>query len=111
MSWSAKKQSTVARSSTEAEYRAMGQTAADIVWIQQLLTELHTSLPSPPILWCDNRYAMALASNSMFHARTKHIEIDYHFIREQILAHNLVLQFVLSQSQLADIFTKGLAVS
>lgn len=111
ISWCAKKQPTVARSSTEAEYRAMAQTAADLVWIQQLLSELHIPISPPHILWCDNRSAMTLASNPVFHARTKHIEIDYHFIREQVLATKLVLCFIGSTAQVADIFTKGLGVS
>lgn len=111
ISWSAKKQPTVARSSTEAEYRAMAHTAADLVWVQQLLSELQITLSYPPTLWCDNKSAMALAPNPVYHARTKHIEIDYHYIREQVLAHKLVLQFVASHHQLADIFTKGLPVS
>lgn len=63
------------------------------------------------LLWCDNRFAMALASNPVFHARTKHIEIDYHYIREQVLAKQLDLHFVGSCNQHADIFTKGLPVS
>lgn len=111
ISWCAKKQHTVARSSMEAEYRAMAQTAADLVWIQQLLTELHVSVSSPHVLWCDNRSAIALANNPVFHARTKHIEIDYHFIREQVLAKCIVIYFIGSNAQIADIFTKGLPVS
>lgn len=72
----------MARSSPEAEYKAMAQTTIDLVWIQQLLSELQISISPPHVLWCDNKSAMALASNPVFHARTKHIEIDYHFIRE-----------------------------
>lgn len=100
ISWCAKKQPTVARSSTEAEYRAMTQTATDLVWIQHLLSELKVPITSPPVLWCDNKSAMALASNPVFHARTKHIEIDYHFIREQ--AQKLVLYFISSQARSAS---------
>lgn len=111
VSWCAKKQPTVARSSTEAEYRAMAQTAADLVWLQSLLTELCVPVSPPHVLWCDNRSAMALASNPVFHARTKHIEIDYHFIREQVLAKKIVLCYIATNAQLADIFTKGLPVA
>lgn len=71
VSWCAKKQPTVARSSTEAKYHAMAQTATDLVWIQQLLTELKVPISPPYILWCDNRPAIALANNHVFHARTK----------------------------------------
>lgn len=77
--WCAKKQHTVARSSTEAEYKAMAQTASDLVWLQQLFSELLIPSSTPHVLWCDKKSAIALACNSVFHARTKRIEIDYHF--------------------------------
>lgn len=73
VSWSAKKQSTVSRSSTEAEHRALALTASNITWILQLLTELSVCVPSLVSLWCDNMSAIALAQNLVFHARTKHI--------------------------------------
>lgn len=101
----------MARSSTEAEYRALAQTASDLVWLQQLLTEWHVSTSKPPVLWCDNTSAISLASNPVFHARTKHIELNYHFIREQVLAKQIVLHHVSSDAQIADIFTKALSVS
>jgi hypothetical protein len=83
VSRSAKKQSVMARSSTKAEYRAMAITTADLYWVCMLLKDLHVPLSSPPIWWCDNAGAVALASNPVFHACTKHIEIDYHFICEK----------------------------
>lgn len=82
VSWTAKKQPTVARSSTEAEFRALAQTAAELSWLVMLLRDLGVSSVSPPVLWCDNLSALALATNPVFHARSKHIEVDYHFIRE-----------------------------
>lgn len=85
----------------------MAQTAADLVWIHQLLSKLHMPLHPPHVLWCDNRSAMALASNPVFHARTKHIELDYHFVRDQVLANKLVLYFITSTAQIDDVFTKG----
>ena len=73
-----------------------------------LLTELH--LPSAvPTLWCDNLSAISLASNPVFHARTKHIAVDYHYVREQVVSKKLVVKFVGSSDQLADIFTKPLS--
>ena len=65
-------------------------------------------LRTPPILWCDNISTLALASNLVFHARTKHIEVDYHFVREKVLRCDLLLKFVASHDQLVDILTKGL---
>lgn len=111
VSWCAKKQHTVARSSTEAEYRAMAQTASDLVWLQQLFSKLHIPSSTPHVLWCDNKSAIALACNPVFHARTKHIELDYHFIREQVLNRQIVLYHMSSEAQLVDIFTKALSVS
>ncbi|XP_028095340.1 uncharacterized protein LOC114295309 [Camellia sinensis] len=83
VSWSAKKQPTVSRSSTEAEYRALAQTSAELSWLGMLLWDLHIPL-DPPTLWCDNLSAIALSSNPIFHARSKHIEVDCHFVRERI---------------------------
>jgi hypothetical protein len=73
---------TVSKSSTEAEYRSMTGACTKLIWLQQLLHELHIPLFSSPILWCDNLGAIFLAFNPVFHARTKHIEIDYRFVRE-----------------------------
>lgn len=86
VSWSAKKQVTVARSSTEAEYKALANATAELVWLMQLLQHLHVSPSnSIPTLWCDNSSAISLASNPVFHARTKHVEVDFHFVREKVL--------------------------
>jgi Reverse transcriptase (RNA-dependent DNA polymerase)/gag-polypeptide of LTR copia-type/GAG-pre-integrase domain len=108
LSWSSKKQVTVSRSSTEAEYRALALAAAELIWLQYLLTELHIDIFLPPILWCDNIGATFLASNPMFHARTKHVEIDYHFIRERAQANQLIIRFICSKDQTADVLTKPL---
>jgi hypothetical protein len=80
ITWVSKKQCTVSRSSTEAEYRSLASATAEVFWIRMVLKDLGLFLPNPPILWCDNLSALALASNPVFHARTKHIEVDYHFI-------------------------------
>ena len=80
--------------STEAEYRAMAVTTADLYWIRMLLKDLQVPLPSPPVLWCDNAGALALASNPIFHAHTKHIEVDYHFIHEKVVNYDMSLKFI-----------------
>uniref|UniRef100_A0A2N9EJB2 CCHC-type domain-containing protein n=1 Tax=Fagus sylvatica TaxID=28930 RepID=A0A2N9EJB2_FAGSY len=89
ITWSAKKQLTVSRSSTEAEYRALASASAELCWLRTLLKDLGLYLHDPPILWCDNISALAIASNPVFHARTKHIEVDFHFIRERVLRKDL----------------------
>lgn len=111
ISWCAKKQHTVARSSTEAEYRALAHTAADVTWVQQLLLDLHVTPTLPHLVWCDNQSAIALASNPIFHAQTKHVEVDYYFIREKVLSKQILVQHIGSLAQIADIFTKSLGVA
>ena len=82
VAWSARKQAMVSRSSTEAEYKSVANATAEVIWIEALLRELGVRQRSPPVLWCDNMGATYLSSNPVFHARTKHIEIDFHFVRE-----------------------------
>jgi hypothetical protein len=108
ISWSAKKQAVVSRSSTEAEYRSLSTTTAELFWLRMLFKELGIPLSVAPVLWCDNVSALALASNPVFHARTKHIEVDYHFIREKVLNRDIILKFISTLDQVADVFTKGL---
>lgn len=103
ISWCAKKQPVVARSSTEAEYRAMAITTAELYWLRMLLKDLRISLPCVPTLWCDNAGALALASNLVFHAHTKHIEIDYHFIREKVVNKDMLLRYISTGDQLANV--------
>ena len=109
ISWCAKKQPTVARSSTEAEYRAMASATAELTWLTYLLCDIGVPLMSPPSLFCDNLSALHLTVNPVFHARTKHIQLDYHFVREKVAQGTLVTTFVPSNNQLADIFTKSLS--
>ncbi|KAL7610818.1 hypothetical protein Lser_V15G12059 [Lactuca serriola] len=108
VSWSAKKQPTVSRSSFESEYRAMANTAAEIIWITHLLQELHALPPDRPTLLCDNQSALFLTQNPVSHKRAKHIDLDYHFIRELVSSGKLHTKFVPTKLQVADIFTKSL---
>ncbi|KAL3690411.1 hypothetical protein R1sor_016720 [Riccia sorocarpa] len=108
ISWSSKRQQTVALSSTESEYRAMADGARELCWLQGILTELKIPLFIPSVMWCDNHSSLKIARNPVFHTRTKHIEIHYHFVREKIAAGLIDTKYIPSQSQLADIFTKPL---
>jgi hypothetical protein len=76
-----------------------------------VLKDLQISIIAPPLLWCDNVSAIALASNPVYHARTKHIKVDYHFIREKVLNKDISLSFISTCDQPANIFTKGLTSS
>ncbi|KAE8691460.1 RNA-binding KH domain-containing protein [Hibiscus syriacus] len=108
ISWSSKKQRTIARSSTEAEYRSVAATTSELNWICSLLTKLGITLPTPHVIYCDNVGATYLCSNSVFHSRMKHVALDYHFIRGQVQSGALRVTYVSSTDQLADALTKSL---
>ncbi|KAI0494924.1 hypothetical protein KFK09_025070 [Dendrobium nobile] len=96
ISWSIKKQTTVAKSSTEAEYRALASATPDIVWLRRLLQDFDVKQIQPTKVYCDNTFAIALARNPVFHARTKHIEIDYHFISQHLKEKEIELLHISS---------------
>ncbi|KAK9940035.1 hypothetical protein M0R45_016712 [Rubus argutus] len=108
VSWQSKKQGTVSRSSTEAEYRSLANTTAEISWIRHLLCDLQVRIPYAPLLKCDNMSALALASNPVFHSRIKHLDNDFHFVRERVQHNDLKLEYVSTKEQTTDILTKGL---
>jgi hypothetical protein len=98
----------LSRSSTEAEYKALGNAAAEVMWVHKILDELGIVHPPAGRLWCNNIGATYLTTNPVFHARTKHIEIDFHFVREQVARKQLDIWFIHSGDQKADGFTKAL---
>ncbi|KAL3634075.1 hypothetical protein CASFOL_021129 [Castilleja foliolosa] len=110
VSWSSKKQNCVSRSSTEAEYRSLAQVVSEVSWIRYLLDELSVSQTRVPHIWIDNQSAIYLSSNPILHARTKHIELDFHFIREKVAAGSIQVNYVPSFDQNADILTKALGL-
>jgi histone deacetylase 1/2 len=109
--WKSGKQRTVARSSTEAEYKALANGTDEVIWLQYLLTDLQISSASAPIIWCDNLGATYLSTNPVFHARTKHVEVDYHFVRDRVAKKEIQICFISSRDQLVDVFTEPLPTS
>lgn len=108
ISWTSKKQATVSRSSSEVEYRALASIAAELTWISFILRDIEVHLSNTPTLYCDNISALHMTVNPVFHGCTKHVEIDYHFVWEKVSPENLVTQYILSDCQITDIFTKAL---
>ncbi|KAB2605030.1 hypothetical protein D8674_004747 [Pyrus ussuriensis x Pyrus communis] len=108
VSWQSKKQGSVSRSSTEAEYKALANAAADVAWVRSVLRDLHVFLPSAPLLHCDNLSTLALCSNPVFHTRIKHLDTDFHFVRERVQKGDLEVQYIPTEAQVADVLTKGL---
>jgi histone deacetylase 1/2 len=110
ISWNARKQATVSRSSTEAEYKSLANATAEVMWVQTVLKELGVRGPKFARLWCDNLGATYLSANPVFHARTKHIEVDFHFVRERVAQGLLQIRFISTKDQVADGFTKPIPV-
>ncbi|RDX88627.1 Copia protein, partial [Mucuna pruriens] len=92
----------------EAEYQAIASATCELIWVKQLIQELKFADVQPMKLYCDNQAALHITSNLLCHERTKHIEIDCHFVQEKLLAKEISTEFVNLSNQLADIFTKSL---
>jgi hypothetical protein len=107
ISWSSKCQAVVSRSSAEAEYRGVANAAAECCWLRNLLTELHINVNKASIIFCDNISVVYLSDNPVHHKRTKHVELNIHFVRERTMLGLRVLH-VPTRHQFADVMTKGL---
>lgn len=108
VSWSSKRQTTVSRSSAEAEYRGVANAVAECTWLRHLLGELDCPLAKATIVFCDNVSACYMSTNPVHHKRTKHIELDVHFVREKVAVGQCKVLHVPTTQQLADVMTKGL---
>ncbi|KAA0042923.1 Cysteine-rich RLK (receptor-like protein kinase) 8 [Cucumis melo var. makuwa] len=103
-----KKQSVVARSNAEAEYRAISLEICEKIWLQKVLSDLHQECETLLKLFCDNKAAINIANNPVQHDRTKHAEIDRHFIKERLDSGSICIPYIHSSRQVADVLTKGL---
>ena len=106
VSWKSKTQSVVALSSSEAEYCAMARGTCKLLWLKALMQELGFVCNKPMLIHCDNNYACHVATNPVYHERTKHIEVDCHFIREKVPQNEVDLKPTHTADQLADFLTK-----
>jgi hypothetical protein len=106
VNWSSKKQNTVAKSTAEAEYVALGDAASEAIWLKQFLAEIGINLKGGLKLYVDNKAAIDIAHNPKFHNRTKHIDVKYHFVRDHVDKKTIEVEKVQSAENVADIFTK-----
>ena len=109
VSWSSRKQQTVAKSSTEAEYVALSSATQEAVWLRRLMKDLGRQMDAPTTIYEDNQGAIELAKNAKFHNRTKHIDICHHFVRERVVSNEIRVIYCPTEDMIADIMTKGLA--
>ena len=108
VTWRSKKQNVVARSSAEAEFRALAHGICEAMWVSRMLEELKIPMSKPMKVYCDNKAAISIAHNIVLHDRTKHIEVDKHFMKEKIESGAICVPYIPTSQQVADILTKGL---
>ena len=109
ISWSSKKQKTTALSSTEAEYVSATEASCEAVWLRRILADLEQVQNDPTIIYCDNKSAIAMTENPVFHSQTKHIKLRYHFIRDLVQEEEIRLDYIGTNEQVADMLTKSVS--
>lgn len=109
VSWSARKQKIISRSSTKSEYKVFGYIVVGLTWLEPLLQKLHVQMKSVPTLWCDNLGATYLSVNPGFHVWIKHVEFDFHFVHENVAQGKLFVQLISTLDQIFNVFTKPLS--
>ena len=108
ISWSSRKQRTVAKSSTEAEYVALSLATQEAIWLRCLMKDFGKQTDAPTTIYEDNQGAIELAKNAKYHSRTKHIDICHHFVRERVVSNEIRVIYCRTEDMVADIMTKGL---
>ena len=108
ITWRSKNQNVVARSSAEAEFRSIAHGICEVLWIKRVLEELKIRIHPLAMMYCDNKATISISYNPVHHDRTKHVEVDCHFIKEKIEQREICLTYVPSKSQIADVLTKGI---
>ncbi|GKE05849.1 ribonuclease H-like domain-containing protein, partial [Tanacetum coccineum] len=110
LSWSAKRQHTLSRFSAEAEYRGVANVVAETAWLRNLLRELHSPLSTATLVYCDNVSAVYMSANPVQHQRTKHIEIDIHFVRDMVTAGQVITAVYMSVNPVQHQWTKHIEI-
>jgi hypothetical protein len=108
VSWGSRKQNTVATSTTEAEYMSASQAAKEAMWLRYLLKELGYPQEGPTVIWEDNKGCIDLSRNPVFHKRSKHIDVQHHYVRERVECQEIKLAKITGEENIADLFTKAL---
>lgn len=108
VSWSSRKQSTVAQSTTDSEYMSTAESCQEAVWLRQLLACVDLPPAEPTPIMCDNEAANILSEDPSFHSRSKHIDIRFHYIREKCKDKSVIMCYIKSEDNVVDILTKAL---
>jgi hypothetical protein len=110
ISWSSRKQGSIAQSTAEAEYIVASATSREAVWLKKLLSDLFSVELGPTVIHCDNQRCIKLSENLVFHDKSKHIEMRYHYVRNMVQKNILNIQYVPTKKQTAEILTKPLSL-